>query len=414
MKKSVYLKLQLKRAFRHYPSVLLVTFVAILGIAVTLGTLAFINNNSEDKQRINIGIVGNLRESRVEVVTYALENMDNLVTSVKFVELSREEADKAIKSGDIAGYIYIHDNYFEDMAYGENSAAKYVSADTPDDLGNIMASELAVMLSDMVVETQKGVYSAISIAKDNNAVKNLYVKIDELNFEYVQFVMNRQGIYEIEYLGVKDKLTYGGYYVCGFLVFFLMLWGISCNKLIASSNYGLYRLLYVRGLKIRWQVFGEYTGYLLVTFITFLVIFAGSFSVLSGTDVGIREFAGVNAFSGIGFAFKMLPVFIMFTLMHFMIYEMFTNVISSMLVQFIVSVGFGYVSGCFYPNTFFPEAVQSFASYLPSGAGFSYAGKMLTEQGALKEAIVILIYIVVFASVTCAIRRYRLKGDVLR
>ena len=97
MKKSVYLKLQLKRAFRHYPSVLLVTFVAIFGIVVTLGTLFFINNNSRDKQRINIGIVGNLHESRIDVVLYALENMDNLVTSVKFVELSQEEADKAIK-----------------------------------------------------------------------------------------------------------------------------------------------------------------------------------------------------------------------------------------------------------------------------------------------------------------------------
>ena len=414
MKKSVYLKLQLKRAFRHYPSVLLVTFVAIFGIVVTLGTLFFINNNSRDKQRINIGIVGNLHESRIDVVLYALENMDNLVTSVKFVELSQEEADKAIKNGDIVGYIHIHHKYFEDMAYGENSAAKYVSAQNPHDLGTIMASELAMMLSDMVVETQKGIYSAIDIAKDNNAVKDLYVKIDDLNFEYMRFVMNRQSIYEIEYLGVKDNLTYGGYYVCGFLVFFLMLWGISCNKLIASSNYGLYRLLYMRGIKIRWQVFGEYTGYLFVTFVTFLMIFAGLFAVLSGESVGIREFVGLNVFSGIVYAFKMIPLFIMFTLMHFMIYEIFTNVISSILVQFIVSVGLGYVSGCFYPNTFFPEEVQNFASYLPSGAGFSYAGKILTDQSAFRELIVILIYIVVFYLVACAIRRYRLKGDVLR
>ena len=414
MKKSVYLKLQLKKAFRHYPSVLLVTFVAILGIAITLGTLSFINNSSEDKQRINIGIVGNLQESRVDVVVYALENMDALVASVKFTELSQEEADKAVKNGDIVGYICIHDSYFEDVAYGDNSAAKYISADNPGDIGNIMANELAMMLSDMVVETQKGIYSAVDLAKDNNVTKDLYVKIDDLNFEYMSFVMSRQNLYEIEYLGVKDKLTYGGYYACGFLVFFLMIWGISCNKIISSGNYGLYRLLYMRGLKIHWQVLGEYAGYLLVTFVTFLMVFAGLFSLLSGSDVGIREFVGSNAFSGIGYAFKMLPVFIMFTLMHFMIYEIFTNVISSMLVQFIVSVGFGYVSGCFYPNTFFPEAVQNFAHYLPSGAGFSYAGKMLTYQDAFGELIVILIYIVVFASVTCAIRRYRLKGDVLR
>ena len=414
MKKSMYFKLQLKKAFSHSLSVLLVTFVAILGISVTLGTLSFLNNNSENKNRINIGIVGNPAESRIDVVIYALENMDNIIGSVKFTMLSEEEAKQSIQTGEIVGYIHIHDNYFEEIAYGDNSAAKYVSADNPGDLSNIMAKELAMMLSDMVIETQRSIYSSKKIAKDNYAVKNLYAKIDDLNFEYIQFVMNRQHIYDIEYLGVKDKLTYGGYYACGFLVFFLMIWGISCNKIISSGNYGLYRLLYVRGLKIKWQILGEYTGYLTTTFVTFMLLFAVMFSILSNSNFGIREFAGSSVFTGIGYAFKMLPVLIMFTLMHFMIYEIFTNVISSMLVQFIVAVGFGYVSGCFYPNTFFPEAVQNFAAYLPSGAGFSYAGKMLTHQSAIGELMVILIYIVIFASATCAIRHFRLKGDVLR
>ena len=414
MKKRVYLKLQLKKSFRHYLGVLLVTFIAIFGIVATLGTLFFINNNSQDKQRINIGIVGNLRESRMDAVVFALENMDSAIGSVKFAELSEAEAEEALEKGEIVGYIHIHENYFEDMAYGENSAAKYVSANTPDDLGNIMARELTMMLSDMVVETQKGIYSAIDIAKDNNAVKDLYVKIDELNFDYMRFVINRHQLYETEYLGVRDKLTYGGYYVCGFFVFFLMIWGISCNKLFSSGNFGLYRLLYVRGLKTPWQILGEYVGYLAVTFITFLMLFTVMGIVLSVNDFGIREFSGISVLWGAGYTFKMLPVIIMFTAMHFMIYEIFTNVISSVLVQFVVSVGFGYVSGCFYPNTFFPEEVQNFASYLPSGAGFSYAGKMLTHQNAPRETVVILIYIVLFALITCAVRRYRLKGDEWR
>ena len=161
MKKSIYFKLQLKRAFKHYPSVLLVNFIAVLGIVAILATLFYVNNNGEDKQRINIGIVGNLADSQVDVAVYALENMDEAIGSVKFIELSEKEAKMALENREIVGYVQVPGGYFEDMAYGENSAATYVSAQSPDDLGNIMANELARMLSDMVVETQKGIYSAI-------------------------------------------------------------------------------------------------------------------------------------------------------------------------------------------------------------------------------------------------------------
>ncbi len=411
MKKSIYFKLQLKRAFKHYPSVLLVNFIAILGIVAILATLFYVNNNGEDKQRINIGIVGNLADSHVDVAVYALENMDEAIGSVKFIELSEKEAKMALEKREIVGYVQVPGGYFEDMAYGENSAATYVSAQSPDDLGNIMANELAMMLSYMVVETQKGIYSAIEIAEDKNATKDLYIKIDDLNFEYMRFVLNRQQIYETEYLGVKDRLTYGGYYVCGIFVFFLMMWGISCNRILSSKNYGLYRSVYIRGIKGCRQVLGEYAGYFIITFITFLFVFTVAGVILSINDFGIREFAGADIFYGVTLSIKMIPVIAMFTAMHFMIYEIFSNIVSCVLVQFVVAAGLGYVSGCFYPNTFFPKAMQQFTSYLPSGAGFSYAGKMLTGENPWADFAVIAAYIALFILTSCAVRIYRLKGD---
>ena len=414
MKKSIYLNLQLKRSFKHYPSVLLVTFVAILGIVLTVGALFMINSNSADKQKINIGIVGNIADSHVDVVVYAFENIDAVIGSVNFVEMTETEAKDALENKKIVGYIQIPDNYFEDIAYGDNAAAKYISSESANDLGSVLTNELAVMLSDMVVETQKGIYSAIEIAEDKNAKKGLYTKIDELNFEYMGFVMNRHQTYELEYLGIKDRLTYGGYYICGFLIFFLMIWGISCNKILSSKNIGLSRLLYTRGMKTIQQIFCEYFGYLVVTFITFSLIFVIFGFLLSFGDFGIRELAGADMLFCIGFAIKLIPVIIMFTAMQFMIYEIFNNVISSVLVQFIVSVGLGYLSGCFYPNTFFPESVQKITSLLPTGAGFSYAGKMLVEEPLGEELPIICMYIVLFVLITISVRNYKLKEDGTR
>ena len=414
MKKSIYLKLQLKRAFKHYPSILLVTLIAVLGIGITVTTLFHINNNSTDKQKINIGIVGNLAESHVDVVVYALENIDAVIGSVNFVELSEDDAKDALEKNEIVGYIQIPDNYFEDIAYGDNAAARYVSDENAKDLVSVLTNEMALMLSEMVTETQKGIYSAVEIAEDKDVKKGLYTKIDELNFEYMGFVMNRHQTYDVEYLGIKDRLTYGGYYICGFLVFFLMIWGISCNKILLSKNIGLSRLLYTRGMKSYWQILCEYVGYFFITFITLLLIFVTFGFVLSFGDFGIRELAGADMLFCIGFVIKLIPVAVMFTAMHFMIYEIFSNIISSVLVQFIISVVLGYMSGCFYPNTFFPESVQKITSLLPSGAGFSYAGKMLTEEQLDGELCIILGYALLFILTAICVRNYKLREDGTR
>lgn len=414
MKKSVYLKLQLKRAFKYYPSILIVTIIAILGIAATVATLFYLDKNSDDKQKINIGIVGNLEDNHIDIAVYAMENLDEFVTSVQFVELSEEEAKTALEKDEIVGYIQVPDMYFEDMAYGDNSAAKYVSSDRPNDLGSALSDELAMMLSDLVIETQKSIYSAIDVAKDNDVKKDLYKKIDDLNYEYLGFVMNRHQTYEVEHLGIKENMTYGGYYVCGFFIFFLMIWGISCNKILSSKNYSLSRLLYTRGMKTHWQVLCEYTGYLVITFLTFLVIFVIFGFVLNSVNIEIRELAGADMLFSIGFVFKLIPVILMFTAMHFMIYEIFNNIISSVLVQFVTAVGLGYLSGCFYPNTFFPKTVQNITSLLPSGAGFSYTGKVLTEKPFGGELPLVFGYLILFMVVAGCIRIYRLKEDGTR
>lgn len=414
MKKSVYFKLQLKRAFKHYPSVLLVTLISIFGIIATVTTLFYVNNNSRDKQKINIGIVGNIADSDIDIVVYALENIEEAIPSVNFLELSEDEAKQALNKNEIVGYINIPEGYFEDLAYGENSAAKYVSAGNRGDLGSVLANEMAIMLSDMVLQTQRGMYSAVEIAEDYGVKKGIYRKIDDLNFEYMGFVLNRQQTYDVEYLGIKDHLTYGGYYICGFFIFFLMIWGISCTKILSSSNYGLSRSLYARGMKGREQVLCEYSGYLVISLVTFFFLFFIFGFFMEFVNFEIRELAGASIFFGVGFVFKMIPVILLFTLMHFMLYEIFNNIVSSVLVQFIVAMGMGYISGCFYPNTFFPEAVQKTASYLPSGASFSYAGKVLTDGALGGEVAVIFTYIVLFALITVGVRTYKLKEDGTR
>lgn len=411
MKKSVYFKLQLKRVFKHYPSVLLITFASVVGIAITVAALLYINSNADDKQKITIGIVGDTEDTYLDMAVYALQNMDNSSFYVNFTEMSEDDAKDALNKNKISGYVYVPYNYIKDVAYGRNYPAKYISSKNARDFGGIIVNELAEAVSDIITETQKGVYSAIELAEDINAEENLYEKTEKLNMGYFKFVLNRHEIYSLDFVGIKDHLSYGGYYICGFLVFFLMIWGISCNKILSAKNYGLSRSLYSRGMNPVWQILCEYTGYFIVTFVTVILIAFIAGGDVSNCNLNIRELEGADILYCVGFAFKIIPVIIMFTAMHFMVYEIFDNIVSSILVQFIIAVGLGYVSGCFYPNTFFPETVQKITYYLPSGAGFSYVRKMMSGVQVNGEFEIIMIYAVIFILTAIIIRKYRLGKD---
>ena len=95
----------------------------------------------------------------------------------------------------------------------------------------------------------------------------------------------------------------------------------------------------------------------------------------------------------------------------FLLWELVPDTVNGVLLQFITAVGIGYVSGCFYPSRLFPEAVQSFASVLPTGVALSGMRDALTGSLSLVGVLLTLTLATVFFFGACAMRSYRLgKG----
>jgi len=195
------------------------------------------------------------------------------------------------------------------------------------------------------------------------------------------------------------------------ITFFLLLWGISCNSLLASKNLSLFRSLNTFGLKPFRQIICEYIPFMIVTFITFLIMAIIAGFVVDGNKWGITELEDSDLLSCIAFIIKALPVLIMLTAMHTALYELIPGTVSSIMTQFLIAVGLGYLSGCFYPNYFFPESIQNFAAALPSGIGFSYLRKLMTETNSLKDLLPIAAYTVLFITAATLARRHRIAGE---
>ena len=160
------------------------------------------------------------------------------------------------------------------------------------------------------------------------------------------------------------------------------------------------------------QILCEYTVYVAVTLITLLALALVFGIVLYNVSIGITEFEAMGIFSLIGFIFKILPVILAICAMQVFMYEIVSGTVSSLILQFLCAIILGYLSGCFYPNYFFPDSLRNVVDILPTGAGFAYMRRALIYESDISNAVLLLVYAVIFIALSCVIRKKKMAGDM--
>lgn len=408
-----YFNLQLKRFFKICPAILLITFVTLLGIAVTCLIVIHNNLNSDSKTKFSLGVVGDVDNTYFEIGLYALQNLDDTRFCFDFIKLDQQQAQKMLKDRQINGYVYIPDDYVDGFYGAKVQPAKFVALNSPDGFGETISTEITKFISEMLRETQNGMYGMQDVSHDYNT-DNFYQNIDSLMFKYIESILSRSKLFKTTTLGIADSLSFGGYYLCGIIVIMLMLWGISCNKYFSSRQVSFWRLLNNRKVNGYSQVICEYGAYLVITILTFCIFSIAVACVIGNLDIGIPETVGVTFIDAIAFTVKILPVIMMIAMMQMCIYELVNNTIGSVLFQIIFTFGVGYISGCFYPNYFFPEIVQKTASVLPVGVAFSYIRKALSDMPLTIDFIWVIAYFSLFMCICILTRNYKMRSEAIK
>lgn len=405
-----YLRLQQKRAFKIYPEIFLVTLISVLAIVVTLVSMLVTNMQSDDKKKVSIGIVGNTDDPYISVGVEAIKNYDSSRFYLEVLQFNEKEAREALQKREISGYLYIPDGYVKNIFKGKNNPAKYITPKTPDGFGSIVAGEVADIASYVVTESQAGMYSMQRVSDDFD-LPGKSKNFNKLMLSYVNVILARSDVVDVEELGLLDELSTGGYYIAGMIIFLLLLWGISCSKLFNSRKLSLSSVLKASNMQVERQIFCEYLSFLTITVLTMLLFAVLSGIVISFNNFGIRELSGEGLMSSILFVVRILPAVMLVTIMQSFVYEIIPGETGSVLALFLISVGLGYLSGCFYPNYFFPDTVEKIAAILPVGVGFKYVREALIYDISPGTFLMTLIYIAVFSVLTVYIRKRRIEGD---
>ena len=401
-----YFTAQCKRIIKIFPSVMVTTVILVCGLALLAAALFQLENAQEKKQKVEIGLVGNRSGSYLGFGIQALQSLDSSRFAIDFLEMSSErEAKEALERGELSAYVLLPDGFVDALVRGENMPATYVTSPGAAGIGSMVMNELVETISDLITESENGIYGAQRFLREQGREDIYWEASDRLYLRYLDFILGRELVYKIELTGVSGGLTVIEYYTCSIIILFLLFWGIAAAPFLIHREFYIFRLLQAKGLSAGRQILAEYGAYILLLSGIFLPIM-----ILVGAAAARTEFV---MFDSPLRMFGLLPVILLFAAMQLVIYEWITNPVTGALIQFLGALGLGYLSGCFYPVTFFPAGVQLIAPFLPTGAAMEYSGKMMLGSTAYGELVVMGMYGAGFLLIAVLLRKRRLAGSMV-
>ncbi|MCU6748120.1 ABC transporter permease [Faecalicatena acetigenes] len=403
-----YFTLQIKRVCKAFPAIILTTII----LAGALAALAYIQlssaSASEQRQKITLALVGDKEDPAIGLGVSLMQEMDSSRFTCALVDMEEAEAQKALERQEIQGYLLIPEDFIQSVMYGYNEKVTFVTDFSQPGISILLARELADAVSVLLTETQSGIYAFQRFAEQEDMTAGLDEAVYDMNIRYFNFVLPRQQLYHIDTPDSHTAISTQGYYFCSFLLLFFLFIGIAGCHLFVRSDLSLCRLLSVRGYGSFPQVLSEYAACCFLLLLHYLAALALLTGMVKITGITLPELIGesLQAYIKIFLAFGLLiPVT---AGLLYLLSSLVRSLISAVILIFCCILSLGYISGCFYPLSFFPESLQKLAGFLPTGMSMEYMQRVLTGESPGWLPVFLCIWTILFLLSAWAVRRRRL------
>lgn len=399
----------MKRMIRLLPGIIAGTI--LLCSCIVVGAYAFFQNNASDQTKLKIGVVGNIESTFLQSGITALQSMDTTRYIIELISIDKEEADSMIMDGELTAYMLIPEEFTKSVSHAENEIyIDYVCGEGNDGLVGTVMEEIVESFSEYITGSQSTIYSAKDINDKVNGTRRLpREQLIDINSRCINSVLTREKLCEVENMGIGFELSGVAYYFSGIFVVFLLLVGINSCMYFSGRSREYQRISIARGQRIWQQLIGEYFPFLLLTICIILCVWVFLSYAVSSEILVFEEWTDDAVIKMKGMFLHSIPVVIFITLIQMFIYEIVDNLIGSILLQFIVSICMGYMSGCFYPEEFFTDAIRNVSNVLPPKMAMKYMASYFTGDGNLINNIGMIGYCLVCVVLIYVVRRYRIE-----
>ncbi len=405
-----YFKLSLKRCAKVFPFLMVVSLALAIAISMILSGMMKMAEADEKNQRFKIGLVGESDSMYLDFGVSALKTLDSSRYTVDIIEMTEEEAQKKINNSEISAYVVLTDEFIENAASGKLGKVKYVTTAGSVDLVSIFKTELTKAVSELLYETQKGIFGLKKALNEAGGSDKTRDYMTDISFEYVAEIINRTDFYEVEVIGVGDGLSFNSYLLCGFGTLLFLLMGLSLVPIFAKTDKTFFRVLASRSINAPSQILAEFISYFLMIYAVLAVILLG----LSAVPEVSTIFPELARFRGTAdvllILIKLAPFVFVISSYQFLLFGLTSGIASGILMQFLAAVFMGYVTGCIYPISFLPDSISRITSFLPSAAARSYTSSIVSGEVNQDSLLLALAWGIVFLLISIVVRNRKILG----
>ena len=389
-----YFTLQIKRIAKILPFITILTLVLLIGLATILSGMITKLAASDKNKPFTVAVTGDMENSYLQLGMTAMQTLDETRFSIKFIEMSEAQAQKALETAKISAYIIIPENFIDKAIYGDIDPITFVTSPGMESVTGILKKEITELITEMVICSQQGSYGVEDALNDNGLEAISGTHLNSISIDYAEMVFKRNKLYKATEVGVTDGISTIEYYVCAIFLLLLVLIGIPFAAIYIKKDYALNRLMLSRGFSTIKQISFEYLAHLISMLIQAAVIMLILVAVLlvaphlMSTSLPLE----INA----DIIFKTIPVIIMLSAFNIMMFEFSSNIVSGLLLHFFTAIGLCYITGCMYPIYTFPRGIRTLSMFLPTGIARSYLASAFSLETSFINLLGLLAYSVIF------------------
>ena len=392
-----YMVLNIKKALKlskfsfFSACIILITAALVSFIAISL------DDSKEEEQKINVGIVGDPKDSYIGMGITALDRLDSSRYSIEFVKLSEKEAKQNLEKSQIAGYIIITDEFLEALGRGEHEKLKFVSRYNPG-LADSILKEITDVVSVTLFNSERAIYAMQDFVIEKNEPGLNDITVD-MNKVFINNVFSRNKMYDIQVMDYYRELDVKSYFISAMFALFITLSGIGLSLLLIKRDMELYKILESKGFSFVYQVITEF----LVAFIYMCMSLVLPFAVL----VLLYNFDHMDV-EPLSLLMASLPLVAVMTSIYQLLYELISDLIAAISTSFVCMLSMAYLSGVFYPANFFTDRLKVLIEFLPINLGLEVMRGLFLSEPESKGILLLLCYTLVAVILSIVIRRIRI------
>lgn len=405
-----YLIVQFKRMTKALPLAMAVMLLLFSGLVAVLHGLMQERSESDEIKKYVIGIVGDPDNAYMNLGISVISSIDETRFAIELKVFDDEDAAlQELNAETISSYFVFPAGFVEMAMRGEIQPIRAVSLQNPGSFILLLKEELADAITEVVVESQKGIYG-VGVALDEAGHHELASEnVNRLSEDYFRMLFHRSDLFSVEVLGVSDALPLPSYYFCSFTVFFLLLMGLPFAAVFVKKDLALHRMLTsarVSPLRQTACECGVYTGVTAGMFLLLILLLG----LLQGRVEVLSTLGIFDQYGPFTLALLLLPIVLVTAVFSEMLFEFSGELVSGILLHFFATLALCYITGCFYPLYSFPAPVQALAPFLPTGAARAYFAAILTGESPLRPFLLLLLYAAVFFAVITAVRKKKIRA----